>query len=182
MRTLSSFLFISLDGVVESPDQWQFDHFDEDMGAAMAQTLDAQDAVLMGRTTYDEWAGYWPTSTDEPFASYINNVPKYVVSDSLDSADWENTTVVRGADLAARIAELKAAPGKTIGVAGSPTLVRSLIDQDLLDELFLAIHPVVAGSGARLFVDGDPRRRFDLAESTTTATGVTLARFRPRRD
>lgn len=89
MRQVTSRLFITLDGVTESPDQWQFEHFDDDMLAAMTAKIDAQDAVLLGRATYQEWALYWPTATDEPFASFINKTPKYVVSTSLEQNRME---------------------------------------------------------------------------------------------
>src|SRR5436309_15392967 len=99
-------LFITLDGVVESPDKWQ-EHFDEDMGQAMTEQLASQDAVLLGRVTYQEWASYWPTATDEPFASFINSTPKYVFSSTLDSVDeWKNSILIKG-DLAQEIAQLK---------------------------------------------------------------------------
>jgi dihydrofolate reductase len=89
MRKVVSWLFISLDGVVEAPNEWQFDVFDEDMGAAIASQMEAEDAILMGRVTYQEFASFWPASTDEPFASHINTTPKYVVSTTLNKAEWE---------------------------------------------------------------------------------------------
>src|SRR4051812_37940494 len=143
MRKVVSALFISLDGVVESPDQWQFDVFDEDMGASMMSQLEQQDAVLLGRVTYADWANYWPTSSDEPFASFINNTPKYVVSTTLDSVGGPNSTLIKGT-LAEEINALKAQPGGIIGTAGSPGLVLSLLRQGLVDELLLMIHPVIA--------------------------------------
>ncbi|HLI89278.1 MAG TPA: dihydrofolate reductase family protein [Ktedonobacteraceae bacterium] len=88
-------LFIALDGVVEAPDKWQ-EHFDEDMEDAMMAQLNAQDAVLLGRVTYEEWATYWPTATEEPFARYINSTPKYVVSRTLKSVAWSNSTLLQG--------------------------------------------------------------------------------------
>src|SRR5205085_7341450 len=130
MRKVVAGLFMTLDGVVESPGTWQ-EHFDEDMGQAMMEQLTSQDAVLLGRVTYQEWAPYWPTATDEPFATYINNTPKYVVSTTLDKVDWQNSTLIKG-DLATAINELKQQPGKAIGVTGSPGLVESLLQNDLL--------------------------------------------------
>jgi len=177
MRKVVSGLFISLDGVVESPDKWQFDHFDEDMMAAMGSQIAAQDTVLLGRVTYEEWAPYWPTSTDEPFASHINNTPKYVVSTTLDKVEWKNSTLIKG-NLAEAIAKLKQQPGKNIGVAGSPTLVRSLLQNDLLDELTLMVHPVVVGGGKRLFKDGGDLRRLKLVDTKTTRTGVVILSYR----
>ena len=178
MRKVTAGLFISLDGVVESPDQWQFDHFDEDMMAGMGSQIAAEDTVLLGRVTYQEWAAYWPTSTDEPYASHINNTPKYVVSTTLERVEWQNSTLIKGS-LAEEVTRLKQQPGKTIGVAGSPTLVRSLLQEDLLDELTLMIHPVVVGRGKRLFKDGDALKRLKLVYSKTTRTGVLILTYQP---
>ena len=179
MRKVVSGLFISLDGVVEAPFKWQFDVFDADMVAAMEGHLAAEDTILLGRVTYQEWAPYWPTSTDEPYASHINNTPKVVVSTTLDKVEWQNSTLVN-ANLAQEIARLKQQPGKNIGVAGSPTLVYSLLQNDLLDELTLMVHPVIAGSGKRLFKDGGDLKRLQLVASTTTASGVAILTYQPR--
>ena len=180
MRKLVSGLFISLDGVTESPDKWQFDHFDEDMMTSMGSHIAAEDTILLGRVTYQEWAPYWPTSTDEPYASHINNTPKYVVSTTLNKVEWQNSTLIKG-NLAEAITRLKQQPGKNIGVAGSPTLVRSLLQNDLLDELTLMVHPVVVGSGKRLFKEGDNLKRLKLIDSQTTRTGVVILTYQPRK-
>ncbi len=176
MKKVVSGLFISLDGVTESPGEWQFDNFDEDMGAEMGNQLAKLDTVLLGRVTYQEWAPYWPTSTDEPFASFINNVPKYVISTTLNKVEWKNSTLIKG-KLAEAIARLKQQPGKDIGVIGSPTLVRSLMQDGLLDELTLMIHPVVVGRGKRLFQAGGDLKRLKLTDSKTTRTGVLIATY-----
>ena len=181
MRKVIASLFSTLDGVVEAPNEWQF-AFDDEMGAAMSRTLEAQDAVLLGRVTYTEWAGYWPTSTDEPFASWINRTPKYVASTTLDSVDeWPNSTLIRGS-VADFVGELRQQDGGTIGTAGSPTLVRTMFDEGLLDELILLIHPVVAGGGRkRLFADDAALTRLELVESQPTSSGVLIATYRPVR-
>jgi dihydrofolate reductase len=181
MRKVTASLFSTLDGVVEAPNEWQF-AFDDEMGAAMSRTLEELDTVLLGRVTYAEWAAYWPTSTDEPFASFINRVPKYVASTTLDSVDeWANSTLIKG-PVADFVAELRQQEGGTIGTAGSPTLVRSLFDQGLLDELTLLIHPVVAGGGRkRLFADDAALTRLELVESQPTSSGVLIATYRPAR-
>jgi len=180
VRKVVSGLFISLDGVAESPDQWQFDHFDAGMAEFMNGMLAEQDAILLGRVTYQEWAGYWPTSQDEPFATYINNIPKYVVSTTLnDVSAWQNSTLLKG-DLTQEITALKQQPGKNIGVAGSLTLVRSLLEAGLLDELSLAIHPVLPGKGKHLFRDGSDLKRLSLVGSTITPTGVAILTYQPR--
>jgi dihydrofolate reductase len=178
MRKVISGLFISLDGVTEAPNEWQFDNFDAEMGAAMGAHIAAEDTVLLGRVTYQEWVPYWPTSTDEPYASHINNTPKYVVSTTLDRLDWQNSTLVKG-NLPGLIGRLKQEPGKNIGVAGSPTLVRSLLQEDLLDELILMIHPVIVGHGKRLFNSGMDLKRFKLVGSQTTSTGVSILTYQP---
>jgi dihydrofolate reductase len=183
MRNVVAGLFISLDGVAESPDQWQFDLFDNDMMADMESQLAAQDAILLGRVTYQEWAPYWPTSTDEPFASHINNTPKYIVSTTLDTVEWgkwDKITLIKG-NLAQEISKLKQQPGKNIGVAGSPTLVQSLLQADLLDELRLAVHPVVVGHGKRLFKEGSDLKRLNLLDAKTTSTGVVLLAYQRKR-
>ncbi len=180
MRKVVAGLFMTLDGVVESPENWQ-EHFDEDMGEAMMEQIASQDAVLLGRVTYQEWASYWPTATDEPFASFINSTPKYVFSTTLDSVEeWKNSTLIKG-DLAQEIAKLKHLPGKNIGTAGSPTLVHSLLEQGLLDELILLVHPVVAGSGKRLFKEGDSLKRLHLLSSKMTRTGTVILTYQPRK-
>ena len=179
MRKVTSGLFISLDGVVESPDQWQFDSFDADMGAEMGAMIGTVDTVLLGRVTYQEWAPYWPTSTDEPFASFINSVPKVVFSTTLNKVDWQNARLAKGT-LAEEIASLKKQSGKPISVTGSPTLVRSLLENNLLDELILMFHPVVAGHGKRLFKDDSALKRMKLTHSKITRSGVAVLTYQPK--
>jgi len=170
-----------LDGVAESPDKWQSDLLDDDMMMDITSQIDEEDAILMGRVTYQDFAPYWPTSTDEPFASHINNTPKYVVSTTLDKVEWgkwEKPTLIKG-NLAKEINKLKQQPGKNIGVSGSPTLVRSLLHADLLDELKLMIHPVVVGSGKRLFAEEVDPKRLQLVDSKVTGTGVVILTYQP---
>jgi dihydrofolate reductase len=181
MRKVVAGLFSSIDGVVEAPNEWQTS-FDDEMDAALSRMLDEQDTVLLGRVTFAEWAEYWPTSTDEPFASWINATPKYVASSTLDSADqWSNSTLIKGS-VADFVAELRQQDGGTIGTAGSPSLVRSLIDQGLVDELTLMISPVVAGGGRkRLFPDDTALTKFELVEARPTSSGAVIATYRPIR-
>jgi dihydrofolate reductase len=181
MRKVVSWLFISLDGVVEAPNEWQFDVFDEAMGAAINSQMEAEDAILMGRVTYQEFTSFWPSSTDEPFASHINTTPKYVVSTMLNKAEWGNwdqPTLIK-TNLAKEINTLKKKSGKNISVSGSPTLVRSLIRENLLDELQLMIHPVVVGKGKRLFTEDVDLKRLQLIDSKVTVTGVVIVTCRP---
>jgi dihydrofolate reductase len=169
MRKIISGLFISLDGVVEAPDQWHFPYFNDEMGNAVQSMMNDGDAMLLGRRTYEEFAAYWPTSTDD-FAEHMNGTPKYVVSNTLTSADWQNSTLVSG-DVMKELAELKQQPGGNLSMTGSGTLVTSLLREGLLDELHLLVHPIVVGSGKRLFDDGAqvPLR---LTTSQTFSTGV----------
>jgi dihydrofolate reductase len=184
LRKVVTGLFISLDGVTEAPDQWQFDHFDTDMMASLGTHIETEDTVLMGRVTYEEWAPYWPISNDEPYASHINGTPKVVVSTRLNKVEWgnwDNVTLVNG-NLAETITRLKREPGKNIGIAGSPTLVRSLLQDDLIDELTLMVHPVIVGHGKRLFDTGNDLKRLQLVHSKATSTGVMLLTYQPRRN
>jgi len=183
-RKLTAGLFISLDGVTESPEKWQFDHFDEDMMAGLGMQIAGEDIILLGRVTYQQWSAYWPNSTDEPYASHINNIPKIVVSTTLDQVSWgqwDNITLIKG-NLAEELARLKQQPGKNITVAGSTTLTRSLLQADLLDELTLMVHPVIVGRGQRLFDGGGDLKRLQLVYSKATRTGVMILTYRKRDD
>ena len=183
-RKLTAGLFISLDGVTESPEKWQFDHFDEDMMAGLGMQIAGEDIILLGRVTYQQWSAYWPNSTDEPYASHINNIPKIVVSTTLDRVSWgqwDNVTLIKG-NLAEELARLKQQPGKNITVGGSTTLTRSLLQADLLDELTLMVHPVIVGRGQRLFDGGGDLKRLQLVYSKATRTGVMILTYRKRDD
>lgn len=184
MMKVVSWLFMSLNGVVEAPNEWQFDVMDDDMIADIGSQMNAEDAMLMGRVSYQEWAAYWPTSTDEPYASHINKLPKYVVSTTLDKVEWgewDAPTLIKG-NLAEEINKLKQQPGKNIGVGGSPTLVRSLLQENLLDELKLMVHPVVVGRGKRLFADTNDLKRLKLVDSKMTGSGVAILTYQPAKD
>jgi dihydrofolate reductase len=183
MRKVTAGLFITVDGVVEEPSNWQ-ETFDEDMSAHMTSYLTDIDTILLGRVTYQYWEPYWSTfsadSEDMAYANFINHTPKYVVSKTLSEVKWgtfDNATLV--SDLAA-IKNLKSQPGNTIGVQGSPTLVNSLLQHDLLDELSLVIHNVAAYQGARLFKDGGDLKRLHLVDVKPTRSGVIIATYQPR--
>lgn len=181
MRKVVSWLFMSLDGVVEAPNEWQFDVMDNDMIAAITSQMEAEDAMLLGRVTYQDWLPFWPTSTDEPYASHINKIPKYVISRTLEDVEWgkwKKPTLIKK-DLASEINKLKRGSGKNISVSGSPTLVRSLLAENLLDELTLMIHPVVVGKGKRLFTEDVDLQRLQLVDSKVTGTGVVIVTYRP---
>jgi dihydrofolate reductase len=180
MRKVTAGLFVSLDGVTESPEKWQLPYFNDEMGEAIGAAMAAADAMLLGRVTYQEFASYWPgvRSEDQPFADYMNNTPKYVVSTTLDTVEWSNSTLIKG-NLAEEITKLKQQPGKNIGITGSTTLVQSLLQDDLLDELGLMIHPVVVGSGKRLFEEGGDLKALKLIDSKTFSTGVVSLTYQP---
>ena len=172
MRKIKSYFFISLDGVVESPDKWHFPYFDDDMGGAVGAGFATADALLMGRVLYDEWAAYWPEHADEEFGDVMNSMNKYVVSGSLQSPGWQNTELVNS-DVAKRIAEIKALDGGDITMSGSATTVRWLLREGLLDELNLLVHPLVVGGGmARLFPEDEPTIPLELARSEIFKSGV----------
>lgn len=181
MRKVTAGLFMSLDGVVESPEKWHFPYFNDEMGEAVGASMAAADAMLLGRVTYEEFASYWPgvSSADQPVAGYMNDTPKYVVSTTLEEPlEWNNSTLITG-DVAEEIRRLKQQPGKNIGITGSATLVRSLLRDDLLDELGLLVHPVVVGSGRRLFEEGVDPKGLTLVDSKTFSTGVVYLTYRP---
>ena len=186
MRKVVAGLFHSLDGAVESPDQWQFDSFDPELGELMARTIGSIDETVMGRVTYQEWAGYWPSSApeeDDVFAAFINPVPKHVASTSLTGPlEWQNSTLIEG-DLHDHVRSLKEQQGQDIGVQGSISVVRDLFLAGLLDELILITHPVIAGgSYRRLFQQGDPTTRLELVDLTRTSAGNAVQVYRPRQD
>jgi dihydrofolate reductase len=180
MRKVTAGLFVSLDGVTESPEKWQLPYFNDEMGEAIGAAMVQADAMLLGRVTYQEFASYWPgvRSEDQPFADYMNNTPKYVVSRTLDTVEWNNSTLIKG-NIAEEITKLKQQPGKNIGITGSATLVQSLLQDDLLDELGLMIHPVVVGVGRRLFKDGGDLKELKLVDSKTFSTGVVSLTYQP---
>ena len=182
MRKIKSYFFISLDGVVEAPDKWHFPYFDEDMGNAVGAGFATADAILMGRVLYEEWAAYWPEHADEPFGDVMNSIQKYVVSDSLQAADWQNSQLLSG-DAARKVADIKAQEGGDITMSGSATTVRWLLREGLLDELHLLVHPIVVGDGlARLFPPDEPTVRLELRSSETFKTGVLNLGYAPAGD
>jgi len=172
--------FITLDGVVEAPNEWSFPYWNDGIAKLKLDELMAADAQLLGRVTYDGFAAAWPGRTDEAgFADRMNNMPKYVVSTTLEKADWNNSTIIK-TDVPAQIAELKKQPGGDILVAGSATLIDTLIAHDLVDEYHLLTYPIVVGKGKRLFKDGS-KTKLKLIESRSFDSGVVLLRYAPER-
>jgi dihydrofolate reductase len=181
MRKVVASEFVSLDGVVESPEKWHFPYFNDQMGDAIGEAMAASDAMLMGRVLYEEWAAFWPKQDPEenPVAERMNGVRKYVVSTTLEEPlEWQNSTLI-GDNVAEEITRLKEQPGKDISISGSPTLVRSLLEEGLLDELRLMLHPVVVGSGKRLFEGGSDQKALQLLDSKAFSTGVLYLTYQP---
>ncbi len=166
MRKIVAGLFLSLDGVTESPENWNGPFFNDEMGQAVGASIATKDTLLLGRRTFEAFAAYWPgkTAEDDPFAEFINNTPKVVVSKTLGDVEWQPTTVIRSLD---DVAKLKQQPGNDIGMTGSVSLVRSLLQAGLLDELGLMIHPIALGNGKRLFDDVTSRLDLDLLHAET---------------
>ncbi len=179
-RIVANF-FISLDGVVERPDQWHFPYFDDEMGAVIGEGMQSQSAFLLGRRLYDEWSQYWPGATDDGddgFGPHIRSIPKYVVSSTLTEATWEGTTLLTGDDVAGQLRAVKDATDGDIAMSGSATTVRWLLAEGLLDELALLVHPVAVGHGQRLFED-TPTHLLRLLSSRTLGSGVLFVRYAP---
>jgi dihydrofolate reductase len=177
MRKIVAGLFLSLDGVMESPEEWTGPYMNDEMGQAIGSQLAAADAMLLGRRTYQTFAAAFSDET-HPMATQMNSTPKFVVSTTLATADWRNSTLIKG-DVVEEVTKLKQQPGKNIVISGSPTLVRSLLRDNLLDELNLLVPPIVVGSGGRLFEDGSGRLALKLVDSKTFSTGVLSLTYAP---
>jgi dihydrofolate reductase len=192
MRKLVIIEYVSLDGVIQGPG-----HAGEDLEGGFTQggwtgpqmpdhrrynteSFQTAGAFLLGRVTYEIWAAYWPTVTDESdlIARALNQLPKYVASKTLQRADWKGTTLIR--DVATEVVELKAQPGRPIFVMGSSGLAQSLIGHKLVDEYQLWLHPVVLGGGKKLFRDGGPAVQLKLVESMTSAGGLVILTYEPQ--
>jgi dihydrofolate reductase len=179
MRKLVVSEFLTADGVMEAPNEWHGPYFDEDMARTVTAQMAATDALLLGRVTYEGFAAAWPGMIDAPGGEHMNSVAKYVVSTTLEKADWNNSTVI-AEDPAGAIARLKEQPGGDITVAGSATLVQWLLAQGLVDEIELLIDPVVVGHGKRLFQDGLPTIALDVVKSEMFGSGVHHVVYAPR--
>jgi dihydrofolate reductase len=177
MRKIAAGLFISLDGVVEDPHLWHFPYFNDEMGAAVSETLAKADTVLLGRKTYDSFAGAWPEreeagGEDAGMAKALGDARKVVVSNQDLEFTWRNSEVLQG-DLVEGVTALKNEPGDTyIGMSGSISVVRQLLAAGLIDELHLLVHPIAIRKGMRLFDEGDAPLPLTLIRSEAFETGV----------
>ena len=181
---------LTLDGVMQAPGRadedtrggfehggWALPYFDPVMASAAAEGMAKTPALLFGRRTYEDFYAVWPKRTDNPFTGFLNNVQKYVASTTLEEPlPWSNSTLLRG-DAAAAVATLKEQPGTDLLILGSGVLVQSLMRRNLIDEYVLSIHPLVLGSGRRLFPDGSPYAALRLLDTKATTTGVVMATY-----
>ncbi len=185
--------FLTLDGVMQAPGDpqedteggfthggWQMPYFDADAGEIIDEHIAATEALLLGRKTYQIFAAYWPTApTDDTIAKKFNSIPKYVVSTTLGKAEWNNSTLIKR-NVAEEVAKLKKRPGSGIlSVTGSGKLAQTLMNHDLVDEYELWIHPLVLGSGKRLFEDGIVPSNLKLVNARTTGSGISILTYQP---
>ena len=194
MRKLIVSTFLTLDGVMQAPGKadedtegsftqggWQLGYFDDVFGQTVMQEFASTDALLLGRKTYDIFAAHWPHQPEgDPIAPMMNAFDKYVVTTTLDQADWVNSHIVKG-DVPAEIKEIKESTGKDIRVIGSGELVQTLMENDLVDQYDLMIHPLVIGSGKRLFREGTPSTKLRLVDNNVSTTGVVILTYVPDR-
>jgi dihydrofolate reductase len=191
MREIIASLFITLDGVVEAPGAadttlpekrgWSMPFFSDDVGQVIGAGMANNDAMLLGRRTYQAFAAFWPSvPADDPFGQIMNNQSKYVVSTTLDKAEWKNSHLIKG-NVAEALNRLKQQPGKNINIVGSGTLTRSLIEADLVDELQLMLCPVVLGVGKRLFDHANFTKSMKVLEAKAFEAGMIYLRLQPEK-
>jgi dihydrofolate reductase len=192
MRKIVVFMNLTLDGVTQAPGRpdedrrggfehggWALPYADTVMGKVAGESMATTGGILLGRRTYEDFYSVWPHRTDNPFTEVLNNTQKYVASRTLkEPLPWMNSTLLKG-DAAEAVARLKEQPGKDIVVLGSGDLLQSLMRCNLIDEYVLQIHPLILGSGRRLFTDGDSRAALRLVDTKTTSTGVMIATYQP---
>jgi dihydrofolate reductase len=192
MRRVVAFTSVTLDGVMQAPGRpdedrrgkfthggWATAYSDPVMASVAGQGMAREGGLLLGRRTYEDLYAVWPNQTDNPFTAVLNNTQKYVASRTLsEPLPWMNSTLLQG-DAAGEVAWLKEQPGGDLTILGSGELVRSLMRDNLIDEYILLIHPLVLGSGRRLFSDGVPTAHLRLVDSKTTTKGVVIATYQP---
>ena len=182
MRKVIVSMFISLDGVMEQP-SWTTPYWNDEIAKFKFDELFASSALLLGRVTYEGFAAAWPSRTDEQgFADRMNGLPKYVVSTTLEKAEWNNSHLIKDAKrVAEEVSKLKQQPGQDILIFGSGELVHTLMQHDLIDEYRLLVYPVVLGSGKPLFKDIKNSSRLKLLSTKTFSSGVVLLCYQPDR-
>ena len=194
MRKLIVSTFLTLDGVMQAPGKtdedteggfteggWQLAYFDDVFGQTVMQQFGSTDAFLLGRKTYEIFAAYWPHQPDDdPIAPTMNAFDKFVVTRTLDEAEWVNSHIVKG-DVPTEIKKIKESTGKDIRVIGSGQLVQTLMENDLVDQYDVMIHPLVIGNGKRLFREGTPATKLRLVDNNVSTTGVLILSYVPDR-
>jgi dihydrofolate reductase len=192
MSKITAFVNVTLDGVMQAPGRpdedrrgdfqhggWAAPYADEVLGRVAAEGMATTEGILLGRRTYQDFYGYWPKQTDNPFTDVLNSTQKYVASTTMtEPLPWANSTLLTS-DVAQAVARLKQRQRKDIVILGSGALVRSLMRHDLIDAYTLLIHPLVLSSGRRLFTEGGPDAALRLVDTTTTTTGVIVATYQP---
>ncbi|MBI5840863.1 MAG: dihydrofolate reductase family protein [Chloroflexi bacterium] len=178
MRKIIVNEFMTLDGVIEAPEEWQFPYLSEDVSEEIRTGVYEAEASLLGRKTYEIFAASWPLRTNNEFgvADKLNSERKFVVSSTLEEVEWNNSTLIKG-NVEEEVRKLKQQPGGVIRIVGSATLVQSLMKADLIDEFQLMIHPVVVGHGKRLFNDAIGIPSLKLVETKAFSTGVVLLHY-----
>ena len=178
MRKIKSNFFISLDGVVESPDKWHFPYFNDEMERRSAPAATA-DALLMGRVLYDEWAAYWPEHADEPFGDVMNSIKKYVVSDSLEAAEWQNSELISGNVATQKLTDIKAQEGGDIAMSGSPTTVRWLLREGYSTSSTCSCTRSLSAAAWLASFAGRAEHALELMSAQTFKTGVLNLSYAP---
>jgi dihydrofolate reductase len=178
MRKIVVTEFLSLDGIMEAP-MWTAPYWNDEIAKFKGEETDASDALLLGRETYQGFAAAWPESEDEG-APYFNNVRKYVVSTTMDKAEWNNSIIIKN-NVMEEIRKIKQGDGKDITVHGSATLAQSLLQEGLVDRVRLLVYPVVVGKGKRLFKEGSPTSTLNLLETRAFSSGVVALVYEPDR-
>lgn len=197
MSKIVAFTSLTLDGVMQAPGRpdedvrggfrhggWAAPYSDPELGKAAGESMATTGGLLLGRRTYEDFYGYWPNQTDNPFTEVLHNTRKYVASRTLrEPLPWSNSILLavdETGDVCGAVAQLREQPGQDLVVLGSGELLRSLMRRDLVDRYILLIHPVILGSGQRLFVDGEVAT-LRLVDTSATSTGVLVATYQPVR-
>jgi dihydrofolate reductase len=177
MRKIIESTLVSFDGVIGDPHVWAGEYFNDEARSRSLRQLQTSDGILMGRRTYEIFAGLWPQASG-PYADRLNGMPKYAFSSTLERAEWTNTTIVRG-DVAERAAALKRAEGRDLVIYGHGRLGHTLLEHALLDEINLFVHPLVVGHGTLLFHEGE-QHKLEHVATRTLDTGVVALTYRPK--
>ncbi len=179
MRRVIVSEYVTLDGVMEEPGQWSFQFWNDEAAKFKSDELFASDALLLGRVTYQGFAAAWPTMTGTgEFGEKMNGMPKYVASTTLERVEWNNSRLIKG-NVAEEVSRLKQQPGQDILLAGSGGLLHTLMQHGLIDEYRFMVHPIVLGSGKRLFRDGSDTRVLRLVETKAFSSGVVVLTYQP---